>query len=285
MGIKNIPKFLSKSFTKTYDKNVRQATEIVQDTKASTFDISHNVKTTFDSGKLIPIHNSEVLPGDIINLNIATLIKMSSPQASTMEAAQYDISAYFVPTRVVWENSIYFFGESKTAGIQRNFKSLPIIDYNMSAQYKESDLGAYLNIPQYINLQSAKTPINALYFKAYAKIWNDWYRDQNLQGEIDLYNNGAIDANVKWSDYQGKPYNSSIQIGQGLAPTSRLSDYFSTALPYTQKGDTVRLPLGEFAPIINNGIGTDQAFEGLNCVKLISLFSIGCSPMLAKTGL
>lgn len=288
MGIKNIPKFLSKSFTRTYDKNVRQATEIVQDTKASTFDISHNVKTTFDSGKLIPIHNSEVLPGDIINLNIATLIKMSSPQASTMEAAQYDISAYFVPMRVVWENTPYFFGESKTAGIQRNFKSMPVIDYDSpGAQYKESDLGAYLNIPQYIGLQGAKTPVNALYFKAYAKIWNDWYRDQNLQGEIDLYNNGKVDDNVKWSEYMGKPYNSSIQIGQGLAPTSRLSDYFSTALPYTQKGDTVRLPLGQYAPIINNGVGTDQSFPGINLEQELSTYTnsaktAGKSYLIAK---
>lgn len=255
MKLKNIPAFLQKRAKNIQNKNERISTNIVKSLPTSAFDYSSRHLTTIDSGKLVPILTEEILPGDIINLDINTLIKLSTPQAPTMESATYDIAAYIVPNRVIWEEFPYFMGENKEAGPQKDFNVLPTVKYNASFQYKEGDLAAYMGIPINVDLQAADINLNSLYFKAYGKIWNDFYRDQNLQSEIDIWNNGKPNNNINISDYVDKPYNSAIQIGQGLAPVSKFPDYFTTALPYTQKGDTVKIPLGEYAPIINNWMG------------------------------
>lgn len=256
MKLKNIPAFLQKRAKNIQNKNERISTNIVKSLPTSAFDYSSRHLTTIDSGKLVPILTEEILPGDIINLDINTLIKLSTPQAPTMESATYDIAAYIVPNRVIWEEFPYFMGENKEAGPQKDFKVIPTINFNKTFSYKEGDLAAYMGIPINVDLQAAQINLNSLYFKAYGKIWNDFYRDQNLQSEIDIWNNGKPNNNVNITDYVDKPYNSTIQIGQGLAPVSKFPDYFTTALPYTQKGDTVKIPLGEYAPIINNEAGT-----------------------------
>lgn len=258
MKLKNIPAFLQKRAKNIQNKNERISTNIVKSLPTSAFDYSSRHLTTIDSGKLVPILTEEILPGDIINLDINTLIKLSTPQAPTMESATYDIAAYIVPNRVIWEEFPYFMGENKEAGPQKDFKVIPTINFNKTFSYKEGDLAAYMGIPINVDLQAAQINLNSLYFKAYGKIWNDFYRDQNLQSEIDIWNNGKPNNNVNITDYVDKPYNSTIQIGQGLAPVSKFPDYFTTALPYTQKGDTVKIPLGEYAPIINNYEGSGK---------------------------
>ena len=252
MKLKNIPAFLQKRARNIQNKNERISTNIVKSLPTSAFDYSSRHLTTIDSGKLVPILTEEILPGDIINLDINTLIKLSTPQAPTMESATYDIAAYIVPNRVIWEEFPYFMGENKEAGPQKDFKVIPTINFNKTFSYKEGDLAAYMGIPINVDLQAAQINLNSLYFKAYGKIWNDFYRDQNLQSEIDIWNNGKPNNNVNITDYVDKSYNSTIQIGQGLAPVSKFPDYFTTALPYTQKGDTVKIPLGQYAPLINN---------------------------------
>lgn len=258
MKLKNIPAFLQKRAKNIQNKNERISTNIVKSLPTSAFDYSSRHLTTIDSGKLVPILTEEILPGDIINLDINTLIKLSTPQAPTMESATYDIAAYIVPNRVIWEEFPYFMGENKEAGPQKDFKVIPTITYNNNFSYKEGDLAAYMGIPINVNMSYAEIKLNSLYFKAYGKIWNDFYRDQNLQSEIDIWNNGKPNNNVITSDYVGLAYNSTIQIGQGLAPVSKFPDYFTTALPYTQKGDTVKIPLGEYAPIVNNYLGSGK---------------------------
>lgn len=273
MKFKLLPRNLRKQTNNILNKNERLATNIVQPTPASSFDKSHRHLTTFDSSKLVPIFVEEALPGDIFKINTSALIRMSTPSAATMENPTMDIHFFFVPNRIIWENFKYFMGENKNAGYQADYKQIPIIDYDTNLIYKEEDLASYLGFPQGVDFSAIKTPISSLYFKAYGKIWNDYYRDQNLQSEIDITNNNRNDENVKvsnyWSNVSNVDYNKSIQIGKQLAPVSRLVDYFSTCLPYPQKGDTVSidtLPLKNLRlniPKLNvsHGVGSPSRVE------------------------
>lgn len=245
---------LKKQAKSIFNKNERLATQVVDPKPVSTFDISSRHMTTFNSGLLVPIYCKEVLPGDIWNIDIKSIIRLGTPQAATMENALYDISFFFVPNRIVWDGWKYFMGESKSAGYQEDYDTVPVITFDAASfSYNQDDLASYLGFPQNITLTNLDVPVSAIPFKSYIKIWNDYYRDENLQSEIDNTNNNNPDANVKTSDYNGQAYNLSLQIGKGLAPVSRLADYFSTCLPWPQKGDPVGIDNISLANLIVTG--------------------------------
>lgn len=242
MKFKLLPKRLRSQANNILNKNERLATNIVAPTPSSVFDRSHRHLTTFNSQLLVPIYADEILPGDIHKINVNTLIRLSTPAAATMENPVYDIHFYFVPNRITWDKWKYFMGENKDAGYQKKYHSVPYILYDKEFKYNENDLATYLGIPCNRNFSNVRLGINSLYFKAYGKIWNDYYRDQNLQSEIDITNNNKNDELfVKVSEHDVPEYQKSIQIGKGLAPVSRLADYFSTCLPYPQKGESVSI--------------------------------------------
>lgn len=284
MKFKILPNRLRKQTNNIINKNERLATNIVNPTPSSFFDKSFRHLTTFDSNKLVPIFVDECLPGDIFNIDVSTLIRLSIPNAATMENPVYDISFFFVPNRIIWENWKYFMGENKDAGYQKEYKTIPMVDYSGIPTtaggiiYDENDLASYLGIPLNMFMHKINVPISSLYFKAYGKIWNDYYRDQNLQSEIDITNNNNIDDNVSLkkildsnnftyiSDLRDN-YEIGVQCGYGLAPVSRFPDYFSTCLPFPQKGENVnidtlplnnlilKLPSLKVNSIFNNEIG------------------------------
>lgn len=266
MRFKFLPNNLKRQFNSIFNKNERLATNVVDSTPSSTFDMSSRHITTFNSGYLVPVFCKEVLPGDIWDIDVSTVLRLSTPTTATMESAQYDIMFFAVPNRLVYENWKYFMGENKSAGFQKEYKKLPTINYDVSFKYKENDLASYLGFPVNVDMSKINVPVNSLYFKAYGKIWNDFFRDENLQSEIEITNNNKNDENVSVSDYKDNDYNVSIQIGQGLAPVSRLSDYFSTCLPYPQKGDVVdinSLPLNNL--VVSGSVVNDE-----NKTKLFS---------------
>lgn len=241
MKFKILPKNLRKQTNNILNKNERLATNVVDTQPVSVFDKSHRHLTTFDSGKLIPIFVDECYPGDIFKVNTSTLIRLATPAAATMENPIYDIAFYFIPYRILWENFKALMGENKSAGYQANITHAPIIGYDKEFKYTENDLAAYLGFPINKNFAKINLKVNALWFKAYGKVWNDYYRDENLQSEIDITNNNNNDDGVSVSAYDISDYQKSIQIGKGLAPVSRLADYFSTCLPWPQKGDAVTI--------------------------------------------
>lgn len=247
MKFKILPRNLRKQTNNILNKNERLATNLVDDKPSSVFDKSFRHLTTFNSGYLTPIFCDEVYPGDIMKIDTSTLIRLSTPAAATMENPVYDIAFYFVPYRILWDNFKALMGENKSAGYQKTITRAPIIDYISGSplandtKYNENDLASYLGFPINKSFYNADMAINALWFKAYGKIWNDYYRDQNLQSEIDITNNNNNDANVKFKDYYNSSYNKSIQVGKGLAPVSRLADYFSTCLPWAQKGQPITI--------------------------------------------
>lgn len=243
MTFKFLPQRLKKQAKSIFNKNTRLATEIVDPKPVSRFDLSYRHMTSFDSGSLVPIFFQECLPGDIWDIDVNVLLRMGTPQAATMENPIFDISFFFVPNRTIWDGWVYFMGESKSAGYQENYDTVPVITFDAASfSYNESDLASYMGFPQNITLTNLDVPVSALPFKAYIKIWNDYYRDENLQSEIDNTNNNNPDGNVLTSSYASSTdYNVTLQIGKGLAPVSRLADYFSTCLPWPQKGDPVSI--------------------------------------------
>lgn len=198
----------------------------------SSFDLSHSLKTTFDEGKLIPVYVEEVLPGDSFNLTAHTFCRLAAPlSVPILDNLKISLQFFFVPNRLVWENWQRFNGEQKNPGDSTDFL-VPTINSGASGFAVES-IFDYMGIPIGVpNLE-----VNALPFRAYNLIYNEWYRDQNLIDSVPVVDSDSDLA----SNYQ-------------ILRRAKMHDYFTSALPWPQKGPGVELPLGTSAPVIGNGM-------------------------------
>ena len=243
------------------NQNERLSSNILPELPISKFDRSFTHKTTFDSGKLVPVMWDEILPGDSIELNINALIRSVVPLAPVMDNAKLTLHAFFIPNRIIWDSWKAFMGESKTAWEVPNNLTIPTVDYS-SLNYEQinkgyqsyfgvDDLSTYLGIPVYDgdidsrgnNKESLPLRVSALPFRAYARVWNDWYRDQNLQDEIYTSTNDStiVAQDLTYSQYNALSFIQSIRYGLKLAPVSKFADYFTTALPSPQRGEDTYL--------------------------------------------
>lgn len=235
-SFKNYTALNTKNANATTSKNDEVNTVAVQEHEASKLDLSYSHKTTFNVGKLVPVFQMFCLPGDVVDLDVRTLLKMSIPSGPTMDAPRYDINFFFVPWKQVFPNFENLIGTTYDGGIPEPVESVPVIDYsNQSAVFGVGDLASHMEIPIGVDMSQVGFNISALPFRAYCKIWNEWYRDENLQAEIDWTNSNQPNAStVNASIYQNN--GDTYQIGFGLCSVSRLKDYFSTCLPFIQKG-------------------------------------------------
>lgn len=197
----------------------------------SSFDRSHGYKTTFDSGYLVPFYLDEVLPGDTFNVKATTFTRLATPIAPIMDNMYLETFYFFVPSRLIWNHWVNFNGEQTNPG-----DSVDYLVPTLSGSFNEGSLGDYLGIPI-----SVDTEVNALPFRAYHKIYDDWFRDENLQSSV-----------LSSSTYFGDGPDDIKQMNV-LHRRGKRHDYFTACLPWPQKGPGVELPLGETAPVYGDG--------------------------------
>lgn len=218
----------------------------------SKFNRSHVLKTTFDEGKLIPIFVDEVLPGDSFKLKVTTFTRMATPIFPVMDNLYLDTFFFFVPMRLIWDNFQKFMGEQENPGDSTDFL-IPTYQANNTTAVAVGTLGDYFGLPTVANV-----PFNILPFRAYWLIWNEWFRDENLQNSAPLFKGDA-----------GKVWESDTAVnGFGpfdCAPRGKRYDYFTSCLPWPQKGPGVELPLGDRTPVF-----IDEAFGGYSPYKVLS---------------
>lgn len=202
------------------------------DIPRSVFNRSHQVKTTFDAGLLIPFYVDEVLPGDSFKCKVTTFARLATPQTPFMDNLYADVHFWFVPNRLVWDNWERFNGAQDNPDDSVDFL-IPQVT-TPGPGYAVDSLFAYFGARQLIPSHPA---MNALHSRAYNLIWNQWYRDENLQDSVVVDKDNGPDSA---SDY--------VLLRRG-----KRRDYFTSCLPFTQKGPAVTIPLGGQAPI--SGIG------------------------------
>lgn len=215
----------------------------------SSFDMSFTYKTTFNAGKLIPVYLEEVLPGDSWNCDVNAFCRLTAPlQVPILDNIYLDFQFFFVPSRLLWDNWEKFNGARDNPNDSTDFL-IPQANTDVSVGARVGSLMDYFGIPTGVpNLK-----FNNLPFRAYWLVWDNWYRDENLQNSMTI---------SKDDSYRVKGANSQSNLNWvECAPRGKRKDYFTAALPWPQKGPGVELPLGTTAPVYGNG--EPLAFKGI----------------------
>ena len=201
--------------------------------KRSTFPRGSTHKTTMNANYLVPIFVDEVLPGDTFDMNVTSFCRLATPIKPSMDNLYMDMHFFFVPNRLVWDNWEKFMGAQTNPGDSTDFLVPQIQGFTAPDEtaYTNS-IFDYMGIPP---VQGLGVDFSALPFRAYNLIWNEWYRDQNLQDSVTV-NTGDTDTAANYE----------------LLKRGKRHDYFTSSLPFPQKGEPVSLNLAGNAPI-----GTD----------------------------
>ena len=261
------------SQTEILNQEIRNNTILTETKPYSVFRKDKQVLTSFDSGKLIPILCQEVNPGDIYSIDTKAIIRMSAPSSTPFMNIEYDINWFFVPYTILDSEFKNVMGEQLSyENPNQNDIKFPLMVSSQDTgtfTYNENDLANYLDFPQNVSVADliSKTlkpsnisGINLYPFLAYGKVWNDWYKYQFYDSDIDI---SSVFNEFRELDLQtyntGMTYHQSIKYGKGLAPVFKLNDYFTSILPYRQLGqvmDLNQLSLSSLKikelPIINN---------------------------------
>lgn len=195
----------------------------------SSFDRSHGYKTTFNAGYLVPCYVDEALPGDTFNLRLTAFARLATPIKPLMDNMFMDFFFFAIPIRIIWNNWVRMMGEQTDGPTDSTDYEVPYTTTPADTGVVEGSLGDYLGLP--LGLKAAR--VSALFQRAYDLTWNDWFRSENLQNALSVPKTDGPDG---WRD--------------SLMRRTKRQDYFTSCLPWPQKGEDVLLPLGTTAPVV-----------------------------------
>lgn len=221
------------------------------------FKRDYSLLTTMNEGDLVPIYCDEVLPADTAKIDLNALMRMSTPLYPVMDNCYCDFYFFFVPSRLLWEHFENLMGQNDSTFWAEKVEYTTPKTTAPAGGWKVGTLADYFGIPTGIeNLQ-----VNSLPFRAYAKIWNEWFRDENLQQPVTM---SKTDATTAGSN-AGTALTDAEAGGLPLK-VCKYKDYFTSCLPSPQKGEAVTLPMTGAAPIY--GYGTASLKEKIDSTDL-----------------
>lgn len=197
------------------------------DIQRSTFNRDHGLKTTFNAGELVPVFIDEVLPADTFNLKMHGFGRLATPINPIMDNIHMDTFFFFVPYRLIWNNFEKFMGAQDDPGDSIDYLVPQITSYTPTS----GSLFDYLGLPLGNSIS-----FNNLYGRAYNLIWNEWFRDENLQDSVTVDKGDGPDTATNYT----------------ILKRGKRHDYFTSCLPWPQKGDAVTISAGGLAPITTN---------------------------------
>lgn len=249
------------------------------------FNRDQTVLTTFDSGKLIPFYVDEVLPGDTFNVDTSAIIRMTTPKYPVMDDAFIDFYYFYVPNRIVWDDFKRFMGEAdETPWMPTKEYKVPKIkiyqdEYIKNPPYEGTILD-YMGVPtKCIKRGGDEVKVNALPVRGYVKIWNEFFRDENVDNPATLTTKSE-DTSFR----AGSATEKNIAIDQRLInaqnggyclPVNKFHDYFTSCLPYPQRGPEVSLPLSGNAMVTGY---TDKNYTSKTSIYANSFFDGSTNP-------
>lgn len=213
------------------------------------FNRDQTILTTFDSGKLIPFYVDEVLPGDTFSVDTAAIIRMTTPKYPVFDDAFIDFYYFYCPNRILWNNFKQFMGEvENTPWMPKKDHEVPkiVIQGDISPAPIEESILDYMGVPTKIK---KRFKVNALPIRAYVMIWNEFFRDENVGNAATLRTD---DTEEYYADDKNATQDAALKYaitGGRCLPVNRFHDYFSSCLPYPQRGPEVTLPMEGNAPV------------------------------------
>jgi len=201
----------------------------------SVFDRSHTAKDMIFTDYLTPVLVDEIIPGDTMSLNLSAFGRLVTQLVPIMDNLYVDFFFFFVPNRLVWTNWEKFNGAQTDPGDPTDYV-IPTLPYTEDAgNPTASEIWTHLGLPP--GVSAPGVDISALPLRAYNLIWNEWFRDENMQDSVTVSKDDGPDAMNEYS----------------LLLRGKRHDYFTSSLPWPQKGTAVDLPLGTTAPVVTTG--------------------------------
>lgn len=220
--------------------------------RRSKFKRDFSLLTTINEGDLVPIYVDEVLPGDTFKIDVNGLVRMATPLFPVMDNCNMDVFFFFVPCRLLWNHFVNMMGQNDSSFWAETVEyTTPKAKAPPTTGWEVGSIADYMGIPTGVpNLE-----VNRMPFNAYAKIWNEWFRDENLQQPVDTYTGDeTLEYKENLKDIE-KP-----ERGLGILKVCKHKDYFTSSLPQPQKGQGVEIGLAGLAPVwlTEDGQKTDK---------------------------